>query len=127
MLEFLHGLHSGVRYLVLIAALVALALAAANWQRRGALTNAERVSMGAFVGLLDLQVVIGVVLLLMWPFYAALIGHIVMMVIAAAVAHGGSIMARRREPAGAAVRVVTIVIVLVLVVGGIMAIQRSVI
>jgi hypothetical protein len=127
LLEFLFGLHSGVRYLVLIAALVALALTAANWQRRGALANAERMSMGAFVGLLDLQVVIGVILLLMWPFYPALIGHIAMMVLAAGAAHGGSIMARRRDPAGSAVRLATIVIVLVLLVGGIMAIQRSVI
>lgn len=127
MLEFLHGLHSGLRYLVLVAALVALALAAAGWQRRGALANAERMAMGAFVGLLDLQVVIGVVLLLMWEFYGALIGHIVLMVLAAAVAHGGSIMARRREPGGSPIRAVTVVLVLVLVVGGIMAIQRSII
>jgi hypothetical protein len=129
MVTFLHGLHSGVRYLVLLAALAAIALALANLQRAGALARAERAAMGLFVGLLDLQVVLGVLLLLFWPFYGALIGHIAMMVLAAAVAHAGSIMARRREPdrSGATVRIMTVVLALVLVVGGLMAIQRSVI
>lgn len=129
MVAFLHGLHSGVRYLVLLAGLAALGLAFANLQRAGGLARAERTALSAFVGLLDLQVALGLLLLLFWPFYGALIGHIVMMVLAAAVAHAGSVLARRRaEPRAASTFAIAAVIVaLVLVVGGIMAIQRSII
>jgi hypothetical protein len=127
MLATLFWLHSSIRYLVLLAAVVALVVAALGMTRAGAgRERPERISMAVFVGLLDLQVLLGLVLLVLFPFYPALIGHIVMMALAAVAAHVGSVMARRREPARSAapVRLVTVVIALVLVIGGIMAIQR---
>jgi hypothetical protein len=130
MLATLFWLHSSIRYLVLLAAVVALVVAALGMTRAGAgRERPERISMAVFVGLLDLQVLLGLVLLVLFPFYPALIGHIVMMVLAAGAAHGGSIVARRREPArpGAPVRLATVVLVVVLLVGGIMAIQRPLI
>jgi hypothetical protein len=129
MQEFLFGLHSGVRYLVLLAALAALIASLAGWRRSGAAGSMERGAMLAFVGLLDLQVLIGLALLTQWPFYGALAGHIVMMVLAAATAHAGSILARRRAPdrPAAPVRAATVVLALILIVGGILAIQRSII
>jgi hypothetical protein len=128
MLETVFVLHSHFRYLVLLAAVVALVLSAMGWNGGGTRGGAERGSMAAFVGLLDLQVLLGLVLLFLFPYYPALIGHIVMMVLAAAAAHAGSVIARKREPArpGAPVRVGAIVLSLILIVGGIMAIQRSV-
>lgn len=128
MIEFLHGLHSGVRYLVLLAGVIAAVAAALGWGRKHAV-GWERGAMSAFVGLLDAQVLIGIVLLLLWPFQPVLIGHITMMVLAAVVAHVGSVRARRRptgQPASG-VRLVTIGIVLVLIVGGILAMQRPII
>jgi hypothetical protein len=127
MLETMFWLHSNVRYLVLLAAVAAIVLAVLGWRKPAAeRSGVERGTMAAFVGLLDLQVLLGLVLLALYPFYPALIGHIVMMALAAVAAHVGSVMARRREPARSAapVRLVTVVIALVLVVGGIMAIQR---
>jgi hypothetical protein len=129
MMAFMHGLHSGIRYLVLAAALAAIVAAVVGWKRApGTPAGAERTVMLAFVGLLDLQVVTGLILLFLWPYYPALIGHIMMMVLAAIVAHAGSVMARRREPArnGAPLRVAAVVAALVLVIGGIMAIQRPI-
>lgn len=150
MTEFLHGLHSGLRYLVLLAGLASIVVSAIGWQRSrragtmrrlgaaghnthgvgapAVTVGAERPIMGVFVGLLDTQVLVGVLLLFMWPFYGALIGHITMMVLAAAVAHTGSIMARRRAPqaSGSGIRLSAVVIALVLIVGGILAIQRPV-
>ncbi|MEX0906790.1 MAG: hypothetical protein WD054_00560 [Gemmatimonadota bacterium] len=122
-------MHSGVRYLVLLGALAALAAAAAGWRRGGVdMSKAERGTMAAFVGLVDVQVLIGIALLLNWQFYGQLMGHIMMMVLAAAAAHGGSIMAKRRAPdrSGSGVRVATVVATLVLIVGGILAIQRPI-
>jgi hypothetical protein len=127
--EILHTLHWGLRYLVLLAAVVAAVLAVLGWRRSEATSSgAERGAMAAFVGLLDVQVLLGLLLLLSWPYYPALIGHIMMMVLAAAVAHVGSIMARRRGPTGSGspVRLVAVAVALVLVVGGIMAIQKPV-
>jgi hypothetical protein len=127
--DALFTLHSLLRYLVLLAALGAIILAAAGWRRPGLPPRAERPLAGAFVGLLDLQVVLGVILLTQWPFYGALIGHITMMVLAAAAAHVASLMARRRttDASASGVRLAGFTLALVLVIGGIMAIQRSVI
>jgi hypothetical protein len=121
-------LHSTVRYLVLLVALATLIVAFTGW-RRAAAPASERGLMMAFVGLVDVQVLLGLVLLALLPFYGALIGHIVMMVLAAAAAHTGSVLARRREPgrSGSPVRAATVAVTLILIVGGIMAIQRPVI
>jgi heme A synthase len=127
--ETLFTIHSFMRYLVLLAGAGAIITAIIGWGKAGLPPRAERALAGAFVGLLDLQVVLGVLLLLTgFPFYGALIGHLFMMVLAAAAAHGAAVMARRREPArsGSPVRTIGFVLALVLIVGGIMAIQRSV-
>jgi hypothetical protein len=128
MMTMIFHAHSGLRYLVLLAALAALIAAIAGW-RRSAAGGPERVLMMSFVGLVDLQVVLGLVLLALWPFYGALVGHIVMMVVAAIVAHAGALLARRREPgrSGSPVRAATVVVTLLLIVGGIMSIGRSVV
>jgi heme A synthase len=128
--ETVFTIHSYVRYLVLLAGVGALATAVLGWRSAGLPPRAERALAGAFVGLLDLQVVIGVLLLLTgFAFYAALTGHLVMMVLAAATAHVASVMARRREPArsGSPVRTLGFMLALLFIVGGIMAIQRSII
>lgn len=130
MTETVFTIHSYVRYLVLVAGVGAIITAIIGWRAAGLPPRAERALSGAFVGLLDLQVVLGVLVLLTgFPFYGALTGHLFMMVLAAAAAHGASVMARRREPArsGSPVRTVGFMLAMLLIVGGIMAIQRSVI
>jgi FtsH-binding integral membrane protein len=127
MAALLFTTHSMVRYLVLAAALATLVVALLGL-RRATPSKSERVLMLAFVGLVDLQVLLGVLLLLVFPFYGQLIGHLVMMTLAAVAAHAGTVMARRREPArsGSGARAITVGVVLVLIVGGIMAIQRPI-
>lgn len=131
MLEFVLGLHSGVRYLVLLAAVVAIVatLLAGRPGRPASRTHALLNTI--FVGLLDLQVVIGIVLLVVRGFYPQLMGHIFMMVFAAIAAHGFALVAKKREhermkPAGG-LRAIGIVVALVLIVGGIMAIGRPIV
>jgi hypothetical protein len=121
----LFALHSWLRYGVLLAAVVALAVALAGVAGRGD-ERAGRISMTVFVGVLDLQVLLGIVLLVLWPFYPMLIGHIAMMVLAAVAAHAGSALARRRAARAPAIRLATAALVFVLIVGGIMAIQRPI-
>lgn len=129
MTETVFTIHSYVRYLVLLAGVGALITAIIGWGTAGLPPRAERALAGTFVGLLDLQVVLGVLLLLTgFAFYGALTGHLVMMVLAAAVAHAASVVARRREPdrSGSPVRAIGFLLALLFIAGGIMAIQRSI-
>jgi hypothetical protein len=127
--EMLLGAHSGVRYLVLLAGVVAAAAALAGWRRGGGASGLERVLAIAFTSLVDIQVVLGLLLLTTRPFYGALSGHLVMMVAALLTAHVGSVLARRRAPAGGGsrVRFLAIVATLALIAGGIAAIGRPVV
>lgn len=130
MTETIFTIHSYVRYLVLLAGVGAIVTAIIGWGTAGLPPRAERALSGAFVGLLDLQAALGVLLLLTgFPFYGALTGHVFMMVLAAASAHGASVMARKREPArsGSPVRTIGFLLAVLFIVGGIMAIQRSII
>jgi hypothetical membrane protein len=126
-MTFLYHAHSGLRYLVLLAALVALlALAYALASGRGA--RAARILPGVFTGLLDLQILLGIGLVLVGVFPDAAVGHLVMMVLAAVVAHGASVLAKRASTVQReqVVRLAGIVIALALIIGGILALGRSV-
>lgn len=126
-MRFLYQAHSGLRYLVLLAALaaiIALVYAlSANRARRAA-----RVLPAVFTGLLDLQVVLGLALVLGGVMPDMVVGHLVMMVIALVVAHGASIMGKRAESEQRelVIRLAGVVLALLIIVGGIMALGRSV-
>jgi uncharacterized membrane protein YphA (DoxX/SURF4 family) len=82
----------------------------------------------AFAGLLDLQILLGAALVLGGRFPDAVVGHLVLMLLAAVVAHGSSIVARRSadERREVVIRLAGVALSLLLIVGGIMAIGRSV-
>lgn len=120
--------HSGLRYLVLL--LGVLAIAALLWQRYGAgPLRLRRIATAAFVGVLDIQVLLGIGLLFVRPFYGALAGHITMMVVALIVAHIYSVRTKREADVNRAysLNAIAILAPLVLIVAGILAIGRSVV
>jgi hypothetical protein len=118
--------HSGVRYLVLLAGIAALiaALLAASRDGRGADGTLTRI----FVGVLDLQAALGIILLIVWAFYGQLIGHIIMMIAAVTIAHIGSARAGKQTvPAAASrMRAITIGVTLLVIVAGILSIGRPI-
>jgi hypothetical protein len=91
---------------------------------KGQEPNARK-AMGAFVGAVDVQVLIGLLLMMQIPFYGALMGHIAMMFAAVFAAHGFSVAAKKKDNGGM-LRVVGILVTLGLIVGGIMAIGRPI-
>jgi heme A synthase len=126
-MRFLYQAHSGLRYLVLLAAVAAvIALVYALATRRAG--RSARVLPAVFTGLLDLQVLLGLSLVIGGVMPDIVVGHLAMMVIALVVAHGASIAGRRAnsERRELVIRLVGIVLALLLIVGGIMALGRSV-
>lgn len=119
--------HSGLRYLVLLAALVALVIQAMGSFGDRPYDRPSRISMSAFTGLLDLQMLLGLAMVVLGCFYGALIGHLMMMVLAIAAAHGAGSFAKKQADARKAHRIslAGVVVALVLITGGIMSIGRT--
>lgn len=121
--------HSGLRYLILFLGVVALAMMLMGLFGRRPYDRSARIPLTLFAVTMDVQLVLGLLMITGGRFYDALIGHLVMMFAAIGVAHAASVMARRR--ASDARRAYTIgaagaALSLVLIVGGIMAIGRGV-
>lgn len=120
-------LHSGVRYLVLLAAVLNLGYALYGLIGRRPYDAAMLRLARAFAGLVHLQILLGIALLFSRRFYPALIGHVMMMIFAAVVATLVPAVMRRRDPAarGWLPHLIGTVVALALIVAGIMAIGRS--
>jgi hypothetical protein len=118
--------HSGIRFLVLLLGVLALAYSGYGWAANRPADRASRILGAAFVGTLDVQAVIGIILVVTGLYYPALIGHIAMMLMAVLLAHVGMVVARRTVESRRAhlVRFLTVLFALVLVAGGIAAIGR---
>ena len=127
-MNFLYHAHSGLRYLVLIAAFAAIAYLAFALATGRTAERPARLLTAAFVGFLDLQILLGLLLMASGIFYPALTGHLVMMLLAAGAAHGTFAVARRYAGSsrGLQLRLAGAVLALFLIVGGIMSIGRSV-
>jgi hypothetical protein len=126
-MELVFKAHSGFRYVVLLAAALAAGYRIALVSRGLAADRPARVLGAVFVGALDLQVTLGLVLLFLFPYYPALIGHIVSMVLALVVAHGLSVMSRRGEGRRQDVLALAGILgPLLLIVAGILAIGRPI-
>lgn len=117
--------HSGLRFLVLLAAVVNLAMLGAALVQKKPYAKAHRAAGAAFAGLLHVQVLIGLAMVVMGRYYPALIGHIVMMVIAAIAAQATMSINRRRATPTIALPLAGVVVALICITGGVMAIGRG--
>ncbi|WP_141591084.1 MULTISPECIES: hypothetical protein [unclassified Myxococcus] len=118
--------HSGLRYLVLLAGILALAYFVSGLATRKPFDKLGRILGSAYSGLLQLQVLLGVGVLVTRFYYPALIGHIVMMVLAAGVAQATLSINRRKPQPTFVLPLVGVAVSIVFIIGGIMAISRGV-
>ena len=122
----LFAAHSGLRYLVLLAGLVAVVYFALGLAQKRPYTRAVRTVGAIFSGLMDLQILLGLILVAMGRYYPQLIGHIVLMVLAAVVVHVLLARNRKRPQPGYALPLAGVVLGLALLVAGILAIRPSI-
>lgn len=126
-MNILYYAHSGLRYLVLLAALAALIALAYGVATGRALRTARTLST-IFAGVLDLQVLLGIGLIMGGMFPDEVTGHLLLMIFAVVVTHAAFIIGQyssseRRE---LGIRLGGIALTVILIVGGIMVIGRSV-
>ena len=127
MANMLFYAHSGLRFLVLVAAGIAIAVLLWGWSARRPFAGQSRAVTAVFTRALDLQLLLGVLLVLNRPWYGALMGHCMMMIAAALAAHGLTVYARKQgEPRRAhMISLIGVALALALILGGILAIRDS--
>lgn len=127
MANMLFYAHSGLRFLVLLAAVIAVAVLLWGWSARRPFEGQSRAVTAVFTGVLDLQVTLGILLVLFRPWYDALMGHLVMMIAAAMAAHGLTVYARKQTDPRRMhmISLIGVALALLLIVGGIMSIRDN--
>ena len=119
--------HSGIRYLVLLAGALTILYGVFGWAtKRPYDDHIKRLGL-AFAGLIDLQLLMGLLIILSGSFYPALIGHVMVMVFAAVAAHLPVAVMKRRPPEQRtfAPYAAWAIVALVLIWGGVLSIGRS--
>lgn len=127
MLTGLLHAHSGLRYLVLLAGVAALAYSIYGVLTKRSYDKGMRISATAFAGLLHLQILVGFFLLVSGRFFGALIGHLFMMLAAGVVAQIPISVLKRRplEERSHMPHLIATSVALLLVWGGVAAIGRG--
>lgn len=117
--------HSGIRFLVMLAAVVSIGLCTVGLMQKKELTKLARISCSIFIGTLHTQVLLGLVMVAMGRWYPYLIGHLVMMLAAAVLAQVLIIKNKRKPKPGHLLPLIGIGGALLLIIGGILAIGRT--
>ncbi|WP_420129080.1 hypothetical protein [Longimicrobium sp.] len=127
MANMLYYAHSGLRFLVLLSAVIAIAVLLWGWSSRREFGGQSRAVTAVFNGALGLQFLLGIGTVLTRPWYGALIGHLIMMVAAIGAAHGITGYAKKQPDPRRAhmISLIGVALSLLLIVGGIMAIGRT--
>ncbi len=117
--------HSGLRYLVLLEGVMNIAICVMGLATKRAYDKPARIIGASFLGMLHLQVLLGLVLVMVRPWYPALTGHLVCMLSAAVVSQVLSSRNRRLPTPGYVLPLIGTVAALALIVAGIFAIGRT--
>ena len=129
MYDIVFNAHSGLRYLILLLAVLTTLYALVGYFQKKPVDKAGLTMLRIFTVLLDIQVVLGILTLISGQFYPQLIGHLVMMIGAVAITHLGAVRLKKTAPEarGSGLLLTTSLIALVAIIGGILAIQRPIV
>lgn len=86
-MDFLLTLHSINRWIIVVVAAVAMIKFLIGWLQRADHQRADRILMAVYSGLLDLQLLIGIILLIDRGFARRPLEHAITMIIAIVLAH----------------------------------------
>jgi len=119
-------LHSFVRWIIVLVAIVAAIKFALGWLSKSRVQKVVRALMSAFSGLVDLQVLLGLIILLGQGLLIAGVGfpinrieHMITMIVAAIVAHVPMRWRKSDAPTALRSNLLVIIAVLVLIVLGV--------
>ena len=118
--------HSGLRFLLLLLGVVNLVVFGLGLVRKQAFGKLHRILGSSFVGMMHLQVLIGLSMVAMGRWYPALIGHIAMMSIATVVGQVAMTVNKKRPTPGFQLPLLGTALALACIFGGVMAIGRGV-
>ena len=109
MYNFLLHAHSGLRYLVLLAAIIVIVKSVIGWLGNTPYSKFDRIIAPSFVGLMHLQLLLGLILYFISPFVTYQMGdkvsrywsveHISMMIIAVIAAQVGRSISKKSSDA----------------------------
>ena len=124
MTALLHA-HSGLRFLLLLLGAVNLVVLLGGLATKTPYGKLHRILAASFVGMMHLQVLIGLALVAMGRWYPALIGHLAMMMLATFLAQLAMAVNKKRPTPGLQLPLAGVVVSLLLIFGGVMAIGRG--
>ncbi len=128
--QILYYAHSGFRWIVMVAAVVALIYMIYGLITRRAYDRSASLVMTIFVRCIEIQLLLGIVLIILYAialgtFLPSWWGHLILMTIAVIVAHMYQGFKKRPDSARYVVGIVSIVATIVLVILGVMALGGS--
>ena len=86
-MDFVLTLHSINRWIIVVVAVIALIKFLIGWLRRSPYQPVDRGLMAGYTGLLDLQLLLGIILLLAWGLERYRVEHAITMLVAIILAH----------------------------------------
>lgn len=118
--------HSLLRWLIVLVALLAIGRYLMVWQGRVAGGGIDRGLMAAYTGMLDVQALLGLILILLLGLEMPRIEHAVTMIVALVAAHVGSMRWRNaQEVFRARNYLVVVLITLALIVAGVLSLPGN--
>jgi len=130
-MRFLILLHGHMRWLVVLAALAAIVMNAVTWLKKDASATIDRVTMGIFTGLMDLQFTLGIIIFvyLTWIAGAGLpryrLEHAGTMLIALVLAHAAAAWKRKSPSIRARNNLIVLLVSALLIFVAVMALPNG--
>lgn len=124
-LDFILDVHSINRWLIVLIGVVAAIKFLVGWLGKSDYQPIDRTLMSAYTGLLDLQLILGIILLIGWGLAQYRIEHAVTMIIALVLAHLSRIWRDKADAVKFRNNFFAIVIGLLLIIAGVAVLPKG--